>query len=110
MCFVVTKMITLCAYLKVTSKDNTKNNVKHCVAFDIGDDDKEDEQLETSRIEGGRRSNKDESKKVHSKSTIAVTGGALTFILIAATMVTTSFLMSPVIEQMFGEFINKLII
>ena len=42
-------------------------------------------------------------KKKQKRSSLVVTSGALTFILLAATMVTTSFLMSPMIEQIFGE-------
>ena len=42
-------------------------------------------------------------RKSGKKSSIAVTGGALTLILLAASMVTATFLMSPVIEEMFGK-------
>ena len=35
-----------------------------------------------------------------------VTGSALTFVIIAAILVTTTFLMSPAIEEMFGEQMN----
>ena len=41
-------------------------------------------------------------KKKQKRSSLVVTSGALTFILLAATMVTTSFLMSPMIEEIFG--------
>ena len=37
------------------------------------------------------------------RASAIVTSGALTFILLAAALVTTSFLMSPVIEQIFGK-------
>ena len=37
------------------------------------------------------------------KATVMVTSGALTFILLAATLVTATFLMSPVIEQIFSK-------
>ena len=43
------------------------------------------------------------AKKYHGRATKVVTSGALTFILLAATMVTTSFILSPVIEQIFGK-------
>ena len=33
-----------------------------------------------------------------------MTSGALTFMILAAALVTASFLMSPVIEDVFGEF------
>ena len=36
-----------------------------------------------------------------------VTSGALLFILVAATLVTATFLMSPVIEEMFGELLKS---
>ena len=39
-----------------------------------------------------------------------VTSGALIFILIAATLVTATFLMSPAIESAFGEKIITIII
>ena len=37
------------------------------------------------------------------RASAMVTSGALTFILLAASLVTTSFLISPVIEDIFGE-------
>ena len=43
------------------------------------------------------------AKKYDGRATKVVTSGALTFILLAATLVTTSFILSPVIEQIFGE-------
>ena len=33
--------------------------------------------------------------------------GALTFMVLAAALVTASFLMSPVIEDVFGEVLHK---
>ena len=36
-------------------------------------------------------------------ATAIVTSGALTFMILAAALVTASFLMSPVIEDVFGE-------
>ena len=42
-------------------------------------------------------------KKNQKRATAIVTSGALTFIVLAATMVTASFLMSPVIEEIFGK-------
>ena len=45
---------------------------------------------------------------IHKKrASVMVTSGALAFILLAAALVTTSFLMSPVIEEIFGKKINK---
>ena len=38
------------------------------------------------------------------KATVMVTSGALTIILLAATLVTATFLMSPVIEKVFGKY------
>ena len=46
------------------------------------------------------------AKKKHKRSSMVVSGGALTFILLAATMVTTSFLMSPMIEEIFGKIVH----
>ena len=43
------------------------------------------------------------------RATVIVTSGALTLILLAAALVTISFLMSPVIEQIFGKIKNSLI-
>ena len=41
--------------------------------------------------------------KSQKRATAIVTSGALTFLVVAATMVTASFLMSPTIEEMFGK-------
>ena len=46
---------------------------------------------------------KREKKKTKKKASIIVTSGALTMTLLAATLVTSSFLMSPIIEQIFGK-------
>ena len=43
------------------------------------------------------------------KATVMVTSGALTFILLAATLVTATFLMSPVIEQIFSKYCTSLV-
>ena len=40
-------------------------------------------------------------------TSIIITSSALTFILLAATLVTFTFLMSPVIEEMFGQSISS---
>ena len=37
-------------------------------------------------------------------ATAIVTSGALTFMILAAALVTASFLMSPVIEDVFGRY------
>ena len=42
-------------------------------------------------------------KRNQNRAKAIVTSGALTFIVLAATIVTASFLMSPVIEQIFGQ-------
>ena len=43
------------------------------------------------------------AERQQKRATVMVTSGGLTFILLAAALVTTSFLMSPVIEQVFGK-------
>ena len=48
--------------------------------------------------EDGRKARRQEAR-----ANIVVTGGAFTFLLLAALLVTATFLMSPVIEQVFGE-------
>ena len=45
----------------------------------------------------------------HRATNLVVTGTTLVFLLLAATMVTITFLMSPVIEEMFGESIETLL-
>ena len=42
------------------------------------------------------------------RAAVIVTSGALTFILMAAALVTTSFLLAPVIEQIFGNLEHSL--
>ena len=42
-------------------------------------------------------------KKNQKRATVLVTSGAMTFLLMAATLVTASFLMSPTIEKIFGK-------
>ena len=49
---------------------------------------------------------KKEDRK-QARASAMVTSGALTFILLAASLVTTSFLISPVIEDIFGEEFRK---
>ena len=44
-----------------------------------------------------------EADRQQKRATVMVTSGALTFILLAAAMITTSFLISPVIEDIFGK-------
>ena len=41
-------------------------------------------------------------------ATAIVTSGALTFMILAAALVTASFLMSPVIEDVFGESLSSI--
>ena len=48
-----------------------------------------------------------EEKRKQRRATALVTSGALTFIILAATLVTASFLMSPVIEKIFGKRQSK---
>ena len=48
--------------------------------------------------EDGRKASREEAR-----ANIVVTGGASTFLLLAALLVTATFLMSPVFEQVFGE-------
>ena len=43
-------------------------------------------------------------KEKKSRATVFITSGAMTFIVLAATLVTATFLMSPVIEEIFGRF------
>ena len=47
-----------------------------------------------------------QSERHERTTSLVVTGTTLTFILLAATMVTITFLMSPVIEEMFGELLE----
>ena len=50
---------------------------------------------------------REQTKKRRQQKTASavVTGGALTFVVLAAIMVTASFLMSPVIEEIFGKIL-----
>jgi hypothetical protein len=41
-------------------------------------------------------------KRNRKRATVMVTSGAMTFLVMAATLVTASFLMSPTIERIFG--------
>ena len=51
-----------------------------------------------------QKSEKEERRasRQQKRASVVVTGGALTFVVMAAVLVTVSFLMSPVIEQIFG--------
>ena len=42
-------------------------------------------------------------KEKKSRATVFITSGAMTFIVLAATLVTATFLFSPTIEEIFGE-------
>ena len=42
-------------------------------------------------------------KEKRSRAGALITSGAMTFIVLAATLVTATFLFSPTIEQIFGE-------
>ena len=46
-------------------------------------------------------------KKNLKRATKIVTSGAMTFLLLAATLVTVSFLLSPTIEKIFGRLLRK---
>ena len=52
-----------------------------------------------------RQASKEERKKIRQQKTASavVTGGALTFVVLVAVLVTASLLMSPVIEELFGK-------
>ena len=56
-------------------------------------------QRSTSRLEEKKRRKAEEEKRAN----VMVTSGALIFLLVAAALVTASFLMSPVIENMFSK-------
>ena len=47
-------------------------------------------------------------KRYHKRATVMVNSGAMTFLVIAATLVTASFLMSPTIERIFGGWLTIL--
>ena len=93
---------------------------KESIAVDILEDDETEEQNCTeSDLNGDRDGNnsyhsrKDsiylmeeitrKAERQQKRATVMVNSGALTFILLAAALVTTSLLMSPVIEQIFGK-------
>ena len=44
-------------------------------------------------------------KRNQKRATLVVTSGAMTFMVMAATLVMVSFLMSPTIEEIFGQYI-----
>ena len=46
----------------------------------------------------------EKARRQQKTASAVVTGGALTFVVLAAVLVTTSFLMSPVIEEIFGKY------
>ena len=46
----------------------------------------------------------------HKTANVVVRGGALTFVFLAAILVTASFLMSPVIEEIFGKTCTQVLI
>ena len=45
-------------------------------------------------------------KQKKSKATVFITSGAMTFLVLSATLVTATFLFSPKIEQIFGKNIE----
>ena len=56
-------------------------------------------ELENHNFHGINERNEERSQK---KAKAIITGGTMALILLAATLVTTTFLMSPVIEQLLG--------
>ena len=52
-----------------------------------------------------RKSSQEARKKIRQQKTASslVTGGALTFVVLAAVLVTASLLLSPAIEELFGN-------
>jgi hypothetical protein len=84
---------------------------------EISDNDECDINLKTDEISSislvpshysrnsSHRSEKEDGKarRQQQRASVVVTGGALTFVLLAALLVTASFLMSPVIEEIFGK-------
>jgi hypothetical protein len=54
-------------------------------------------------LEAELRDRREARERKDRKTTVYVTSGALTLILLAAAMVTVTFLMSPVIEELFGN-------
>ena len=67
------------------------------------DDDCEDDIVTLETKGGHTRLEMDKGKEEQETTNVVVTGGALTFVILAAILVTASFLMSPVIEQVFGK-------
>ena len=49
-------------------------------------------------------------KRNRKRATVMVTSGAMTFLVMAATLVTASFLMSPAIERIFGGWLTILLL
>ena len=49
----------------------------------------------------------DIERQKRKKATAIVTSGALTFMILAAALVTASFLMSPVIEDVFSKYLSS---
>ena len=93
---------------------------KESIAVDILEDDETEEQdYKASDLNGDKDGNnschsrKDsiylmeeitrKAERQQKRAAVMVNSGALTFILLAAALVTTSLLMSPVIEQIFGK-------
>ena len=52
--------------------------------------------------EAEKRRKLKKEKRNHKRATVMVTSGAMTLVLMAATLVKASFLMSPTIETIFG--------
>ena len=69
----------------------------------VADDDCEDDIVTLETKGGHTRLEMDKGKEEQETTNVVVTGGALTFVILAAILVTASFLMSPVIEQVFGK-------
>ena len=60
--------------------------------------------MTTSKMlkEADKRRKLRREKRNRKRATVMITSGAMTFLLMAATLVTASFLMSPTIERIFG--------
>ena len=50
-----------------------------------------------------RRERLRKKKRNQKRATVIITSGAMTFIVMTATLVTVTFLMSPVFEEIFGQ-------
>ena len=77
----------------------------------IEDDETDEHNFETEDLKTDTENDVKDSEKEdeqQKRATVFITGGALSFIIIAALLVTTSFLMSPVIEQIFGKNFENL--